>query len=191
MSTHYFLALPIEDEQFERIQQEILPFYSYRRTYRPEEFHITLQFLGALDDDEVEVVKEITRDVTEVTAPFRLTFQQIDHFGRPDRPRVLTVIPDASDDLSTLTRTLRQKLSDQIKSLDRKPFVPHVTLAKKWDTGTRMAYVAPTFDIEEQIDSVILYQVNPNQVPAYKAVEVFQLQRTEEDTWRSRLKFLT
>jgi 2'-5' RNA ligase len=191
MSTHYFLALPIEDAQVERIQRDILPFYSYHRTYRPGEFHMTLQFLGALDDDEVEAVKEITRDVTEVTAPFSLTFEQIDHFGRPDRPRVLTIVPNPSVDLTTLTGTLRRKLSEEIASLDRKPFVPHVTLAKKWDTGTRIPYIPPAFNIEEAIEAVILYQIHPNHTPAYEAVEVFPLQRSEEDTWRSRLKFLT
>ncbi|MGE9213946.1 RNA 2',3'-cyclic phosphodiesterase [Exiguobacterium aurantiacum] len=191
MSTHYFIALPMEEAEFERVQRAILPFYSYRRTYRPEEFHLTLQFLGALDDDEVEAVKEITRDVTEVTAPFSLTFQQIDHFGRPDRPRVLTIAPDSSAELTALTGTLRRKLSEEIASLDRKPFVPHVTLAKKWDTGSISSYIPPTFKIEESIEAVILYRINPNHTPAYEAVEVFPLQRSEEDTWRSRLKFLT
>lgn len=191
MSTHYFLALPIEDETFEHVQRDILPFYSYRRTYRPEEFHLTLQFLGALDDDEVEAVKELTREVTTSTAPFTLTFQQIDHFGRPDRPRVLTIVPEPSVDLTTLTGTLRRKLSEEIPALDRKPFVPHVTLAKKWDTGTRIPYIAPTFTIEEPVETVVLYRINPSHTPAYEAVEVFPLQRSEEDTWRSRLKFLT
>ncbi|RHB51699.1 RNA 2',3'-cyclic phosphodiesterase [Exiguobacterium sp. AM39-5BH] len=191
MSTHYFLALPIEDERFARVQRDIISFYSYRRTYRPEEFHLTLQFLGTLDDDEVEAVKELTREVATSTAPFSLTFQQIDHFGKPDRPRVLTVVPDPSVDLTALTETLRRKLFDEITSLDRKPFVPHVTLAKKWDSGVRIPYIAPMFKIEEPVDAIILYRINPNHIPAYEAVEVFPLKRSEEETWRSRLKFLT
>ncbi|TCI47854.1 MULTISPECIES: RNA 2',3'-cyclic phosphodiesterase [unclassified Exiguobacterium] len=191
MSTHYFIALPIEARQFEQIQRDILPFYSYRRVYRPEEFHLTLQFLGALDDDQVEAVKEITRDVAHETAPFTLRFQQIDHFGRPDRPRVLTIIPNPSVALSTFVSTLRRKLAEEISAIDRKPFAAHVTLAKKWDTGERIPYIAPAFDVEEAITEVVLYRINPTKTPAYEAVEVFPLAHSEEDTWRSRLKFLT
>ncbi|OGX80100.1 2'-5' RNA ligase [Exiguobacterium sp. SH31] len=191
MSTHYFIALPIEARQFEQIQRDILPFYSYRRVYRPEEFHLTLQFLGALDDDQVEAVKEITRDVAHETAPFTLRFQQIDHFGRPDRPRVLTIIPNPSEALLTFVSTLRRKLAEEISAIDRKPFEAHVTLAKKLDTGERIPYIAPAFDVEEAITEVVLYRINPTKTPAYEAVEVFPLAHSEEDTWRSRLKFLT
>jgi 2'-5' RNA ligase len=191
MSIHYFIALPIEAPQFEQLQRDILPFYSYRRVYRPAEFHLTLQFLGSLDDDQVEAVKDITRDVAHKTAPFTLNFQQIDHFGRPDRPRVLTIIPNSSVALSTFVSTLRRKLAEEIAAIDRKPFVAHVTLAKKWDVGERVPYIAPVFDVEETITDVVLYRINPTQTPAYEAVEVFPLAHSEEDTWRSRLKFLT
>lgn len=191
MSTHYFIALPIQEGKFAQIQHEILPFYSYHRVYRPEEFHLTLQFLGSLDDDQVEAVKEITADATKGVAPFTLNFQHIDHFGRPDRPRVLTIIPTPSEALASLAGSLRRKLAEEIPALDRKPFVPHVTLAKKWDTGTRIPYIAPSFDVEERIEEIVLYRINPSQTPAYEAVEVFPLERLEEDTWRSRLRFLT
>ncbi|MCC5891621.1 RNA 2',3'-cyclic phosphodiesterase [Exiguobacterium sp.] len=191
MSTHYFLALPIESVEFERIQREVLPYYSYHRIYRPDEFHVTLQFLGALDDDQVEAVREITKRVTDKTAPFTLTFQQLDHFGRPDRPRVLTIVPEPEPALMTFVSELRGQLSEDIPALDRKPFVPHVTLAKKWDSGTIVPHVAPAFTIKEMIDAVVLYRINPSHKPAYEAIDVFPLTRSEEDTWRSRLKFLT
>lgn len=191
VSTHYFLALPIESPQFEQIQREILPFYSYHRVYHPAEFHLTLQFLGSLDDDQVEAIKDITREVAHQTAPFTLHFQQIDHFGRSDRPRVLTVIPNPSKALSTFVSVLRQQLAEELSSIARKPFVPHVTLAKKWNTGERIPYLAPLFNLEETISEVVLYRINSTQTPAYEAVERFPLSHSEEDTWRSRLKFLT
>ncbi|WP_024371325.1 RNA 2',3'-cyclic phosphodiesterase [Exiguobacterium sp. ZOR0005] len=191
MSTHYFLALPIESAEFERIQREVLPYYSYHRIYRPDEFHVTLQFLGALDDDQVEAVREITKRVADETSPFTLTFQRLDHFGRSDRPRVLTIVPEPEQALMTFVSELRGRLSEDIPALDRKPFVPHVTLAKKWDSGTIAPHVAPAFNIIEKIDAVVLYRINPGHKPAYEAIDVFPLARSEEESWRSRLKFLT
>lgn len=191
MSTHYFIAIPIEATELVAVQQAVLPFYSYRRIYRPDEFHLTLQFLGELDGEELDDVKEITRKISQDTQPFTLTFGSIDHFGRPDRPRVLTVVPDPSEPLHRFARALRQELVDVIPRLDRKAFVPHVTLAKKWDEGERVAYVPPEFHVTESVEELILYEVQPNHKPAYRAVEVFPLRRPEEDIWQSRLKFLT
>lgn len=191
MSTHYFIAIPIESTELVDVQQTILPYYSYRRIYRPEEFHMTIQFLGSVDGDELDEVKEITRRICEETLPFTLEFRAIDHFGRPDRPRVLTIVPDASEPLQRLAHSLRHKLVDVIPRLDRKSFVPHVTLAKKWGEGERVTYVPPEFHVTESVEELILYEVQPTHTPAYRAVDVFPLRRPEEDIWQSRLKFLT
>ena len=191
MSTHYFIAIPIEATELINVQRAILPYYSYRRIYRPDEFHMTIQFLGYVDGEELDEVKEITRRICEDTLPFTLTFRSIDHFGRPDRPRVLTIVPDDSEPLQRLAHALRQELVDVIPRLDRKAFVPHVTLAKKWDAGERVPYVSPEFQVTESVEEVILYEVQPHHTPAYLAIEVFPLRRPEEDIWQSRLKFLT
>ncbi|WP_214817111.1 RNA 2',3'-cyclic phosphodiesterase [Exiguobacterium sp. s59] len=191
MSTHYFIAIPIEATELVAVQQAILPYYSYRRIYRPDEFHLTIQFLGDIDGEELDEVKEITRRICQDISPFTLTFRTIDHFGRADRPRVLTIVPDASDSLQRLAVALRQELVELIPRLDRKAFVPHVTLAKKWDTGEPIDYVPPEFNITESVEEVVLYEVQPNHTPSYRAVEVFPLRRPEEDIWQSRLKFLT
>ncbi|WP_240544416.1 RNA 2',3'-cyclic phosphodiesterase [Exiguobacterium algae] len=191
MTSHYFIAIPVESAQFETVQQSILPYYSYRRVYRRDEFHVTIQFLGGLDQDSLEAVKEITRRVANETKSFLLHFQTIDHFGRPDQPRVLTITPDPSEPLRQFAENLRRELHAEIPQLDRKAFVPHVTLAKKWGKGERTLYVAPTFDIVETVNEVILYEVHPNRTPSYEAIEVFPFKRSEEDLWQSRLKFLT
>lgn len=191
MSTHYFIAIPIEAVELAAVQQTILPYYSYRRIYRPDEFHLTIQFLGGIDGEELDEVKEITRRISQETLPFTLMFCTIDHFGRADRPRVLTIVPDASDALQRFATVLRQELVKLIPRLDRKTFVPHVTLAKKWDKGERIAYVPPEFNVTESVEEVILYEVQPNHTPSYRAIEVFPLRRPEEDIWQSRLKFLT
>ncbi|WP_214885770.1 MULTISPECIES: RNA 2',3'-cyclic phosphodiesterase [unclassified Exiguobacterium] len=191
MSTHYFIAIPIESTELINVQRAILPYYSYRRIYRPDEFHMTIQFLGYVDGEELDEVKEITRRICEDTLPFTLTFRSIDHFGRPDRPRVLTIVPDDSEPLQRLAHELRKELVDVIPRLDRKAFVPHVTLAKKWDAGERVPYVSPDFQVTESVEEVILYEVQPHHTPAYRAIEVFPLRRPEEEIWQSRLKFLT
>lgn len=190
MTPHYFIAIPIDSDQVESVQQMILPYYSYRRIYRSDEFHLTIQFLGGLDRDALELVKEITRRVSQNTTPFTLHFQSIDHFGRIDQPRVLTIIPEPSEALQQFAEALRRELIEAIPNLDRKSFVPHVTLAKKWDKGKRTPYITPEFDVRESVEEVVLYEVQPNKTPAYQTIEVFPFRRSEEDVWQSRLKFL-
>ena len=189
--SHYFLAIRAEQDAISSIQAQLLPYYAYRRVYRTDEFHLTLQFFGELDDEEVETVIETIEPITASTAPFTLALTQLDHFGNALRPRVLVMTPEPSVDLNHMAKQLRRALTETLPRLDRKPFVPHVTLAKKWHEGERRPYVPPSFHIEVPVDELVLYQIQPQRVPAYEAIHVFPLTRPKEDLWRSRLKFLT
>ena len=93
----------------------------------PENFHITLVFLGNMDAQNALLARKAADSV--VSEPFTLTLDRL--YFWPE-PRVLTLapsqVPDVAQDLtSSLLTALR--VHDLVS--DVKPFEPHVTLARK------------------------------------------------------------
>jgi hypothetical protein len=58
---------------------------------RPENFHITLKFLGEVNSDSVEVLKILGAQVAASAQRFELTFDTVGAFPTVHRPRVLWI----------------------------------------------------------------------------------------------------
>lgn len=90
-------------------------------------FHMTLVFLGVVAAEAVSLVQSIAASVHGER--FRL---ELDRYGYWKEPQVLwcgasRVVPAAA----MLAATLRERLANAGFKPDPKPFVPHVTLARK------------------------------------------------------------
>jgi 2'-5' RNA ligase len=93
-----------------------------------ENLHMTLVFIGAVAEEALALVKSIAASVQAES--FRL---ELDRYGYWKEPQVLwcgaSRICAAA---ATLAATLRERLMDAgFKHIDPKPFIPHVTLARK------------------------------------------------------------
>ncbi len=115
---------------------------------RPEAIHLTLKFLG--DTDET-MLPDIERALTEATRPVtRLRVQVGELGGFPDLrgPRVLWVgLSDPGGLLTTLATRVEQGLVPLGWAPERKPFHPHLTLARiksgSREVGRALAASAP------------------------------------------------
>ena len=97
------------------------------RKVKPENFHITLVFLGNVEDS---LITRLCDEITTVDiGPFSIN---LDHCGWWRRSRVIYLSPsDVCPDLNKLVRELIQiTLSYQIK-IDSRKYHPHLTLARK------------------------------------------------------------
>lgn len=93
----------------------------------PENFHLTLAFLGSVAEEQVSTVVNPARPLR--LAPLEL---MLDRFGWFEGPRVLWLGPSA--ELPTLTRfadELRQALVAAGVPPDARPFRAHVSIARK------------------------------------------------------------
>ncbi len=92
-----------------------------------ENFHMTLVFLGGVAAEALGLVKSIAASVH--TDPFRL---ELDRYGYWKEPQVLWCgASRVSAAAATLAASLRERLTAAGFKPDPKPFVPHVTLARK------------------------------------------------------------
>lgn len=97
------------------------------RPVRGDNLHLTLVFLGSVDQ---EVRGCVERAASEVTcARFELAFDASGYFPRP---QVVWITPSQPPtELAVLVQTLRDALAPCGLPLDQRPYRPHLTLARK------------------------------------------------------------
>ena len=117
--------------------QESLPQLPVRWV-KPDNFHITLAFLGYLSEKELPDILETTRKVARHYNPFLVRLNKV-CYAPPQKmpPRMIWVEGETSDELTALQNDLERRLFTRVASLgtERKTFRPHVTLGRirQWE----------------------------------------------------------
>ena len=94
---------------------------------RHEQMHLTLHFIGDLDEDGFAAVKSALTDV--ITPPFEMHLEGMGQFPVKGKPRVLWVGLKAPSALFTLHQSIMTSLNLLGLPPDH-PFSPHITLAR-------------------------------------------------------------
>ncbi|HEY7835359.1 MAG TPA: RNA 2',3'-cyclic phosphodiesterase [Ktedonobacterales bacterium] len=97
----------------------------------PAGLHLTLAFLGELDDARLAEAMTAAASAAPTVAPFALALAGLGRFGPPAAPRV--VWAGVAGDLAALARlhqALAAALAARAFTLDPRPFTPHLTLAR-------------------------------------------------------------
>ncbi|HEV3255574.1 MAG TPA: RNA 2',3'-cyclic phosphodiesterase [Gemmataceae bacterium] len=110
----------------------------------PENLHVTLLFLGEVDDREVPRVCQIVAAETQKHVAFAMSVEAAGCFPNPRRPRVLWVgIGEGTQPLCALHDALEIPLQDLGYRREERRYTPHVTLGRvKSDRPTDQLAVA-------------------------------------------------
>lgn len=93
-----------------------------------EQIHLTLAFLGDVDDDGVT---RLTNRLSRIHVPaFTLRFSESGCFPDRRRPRVLWVGLEHESRLLNLAANVHETVTDCGIELEKRPFSPHITLAR-------------------------------------------------------------
>lgn len=131
-----FLAISIPEavrSELRRLQQELRPLLPPRvvRWANPEQFHLTLKFLGNVPAADTAALSEAARAVCAAAPPLRLRAQNAGFFPNELSPRVFWVDIKSQDNLLL---ELQQKLERATGRFGEKQearnFAAHVTLAR-------------------------------------------------------------
>ena len=97
------------------------------RLHHPNDLHITLVFLGLVDDERLPCIQQVAEAID--TPPFTL---RIDTLGYWPRPRILWCGPtEQPEALQNLVKRLQHGLLDCGFEPEKRPYKPHVTLHRK------------------------------------------------------------
>ena len=101
------------------------------RWVRPEDTHLTLKFLGDVDEARIPDVARVVKDVAQTYVPF--TLRTSDVGGFPNRERAKVVWVGVEGDLDALAG-LQKDVDEALGSLgfprDERKYFPHLTLGR-------------------------------------------------------------
>ena len=97
---------------------------------RPENYHITVRFLGDIDPMMTIELESLCRDVVESFSPFDVAIDQVGAFPNAERARVLWIGGPCCEPFSSLTAILNGRLESLGFPSERKASTPHVTIAR-------------------------------------------------------------
>ncbi|MFD1956126.1 RNA 2',3'-cyclic phosphodiesterase [Paenibacillus thailandensis] len=154
---------------------------SFDRWVYPEDWHLTLHFIGDVPVSSLPLVEEALREAcSEQPNPFQLEINGLGTFGKPDRPSVLWLgLSSLPEELPRLHEALGNTLADKLGfTPEKRPYGPHVTLARKY-TGA-----APFQDgllsgfndklktnaVSWNVDGIVAYRTHMGRKPMYEEV---------------------
>ncbi len=98
----------------------------------PENFHLTLDFLGELSPSNVPVIVEALVRGAEESKPFNLNVGGLGAFPSLARPRVLwTGMSGSITELNILQSNIHQELLKSGFTLENRDFKSHITMASR------------------------------------------------------------
>jgi|SRR6476661_4918770 len=126
-----FIALDIPAE----IRARLTEYMEHARALAPdarwarvEGLHVTLKFIGHVDDAMVAKIKAVLASIK--AAPFEVKFPGIGFFPNPNAARVFWAGVDGSDSLPSLASSIDAAMEKLGFPHETKPYHPHLTLAR-------------------------------------------------------------
>src|SRR5690554_269707 len=98
------------------------------RWQRRGQLHLTLAFLGQVEEPQVALACDLARGVTQ--SPFELNVQGLGCFGSPESPKILWAGVSPEDQLRELQQNLANRLTDNGFTLKNPSFKPHITISR-------------------------------------------------------------
>jgi 2'-5' RNA ligase len=111
------------------LQRRLAPLCApdWGRVTGPAQWHVTLEFLGAVAESRLSSLLEIAGQARG--EPFEVVFDRVEYWPRP---RVLCLVArELPRPLAELSIELRRALSEHGFQVERRAFRPHLTLARK------------------------------------------------------------
>jgi len=131
-----FVALDLPGEVRQAIVDLIArlkPLCRAARWVRPEGMHVTLKFIGhAIGDSDAERLAAARAVLATIRSrePVEIHYRGVGFFPDARRPRVVWCGVEASANLAELAADIESGLEPLRIPCERRPFVPHLTLAR-------------------------------------------------------------
>ncbi|WP_068674875.1 RNA 2',3'-cyclic phosphodiesterase [Oceanobacillus sp. Castelsardo] len=182
---HYFIAIQLSQklqDTFASWQNKLQGELPYKQWYNKKDLHITLKFLGAVDDEKLDELTARLKQVEELSA-FSMKVGTLGTFGNPINPRVLWAGVERVEPLNKVQQTVELAALEVGFPKENRNYSPHITLAKKWNGKTSLSYKEVvekwkkeyTLQASLYVSEITLYQIHPNRKPKYEPVRKFKL----------------
>ena len=127
-----FVAIQIPDDiraAFGLLIKELRVAQPQAKWVRAENLHLTLKFLGNTEPEKLQAVQTVLSSIYAEQS-VQLEFRGLGFFPNEKKSRVFWAGLEASSNLAELAARIDQAMHDLDFPLERRPFVPHLTLAR-------------------------------------------------------------
>ena len=129
-----FVAVVLDEELRHRIsgvQEHAMKLAPGVKWVSPDNFHVTLKFLGDVRRDKLSYVQAAIDDVAGTLPAFDLSIRGMGVFPTPKRPRVIWVgVEEGREQLVALAHAVEDRLVRAGFEKDEKPFRSHITIGR-------------------------------------------------------------
>lgn len=156
-----FLAINLSEEVVEHltdIRDQVKITNRGKGTWsRPENFHMSLAFLGDISRDQADILGRILTAQTERFLPFTLTLDKLGYFGFEHESTLwCSVRPD--NNLKALVSTVYKAVHDSRIHFESKPFKAHITLGRKINIMNCQLNSIDVRPLSFPVNEITLYQ---------------------------------
>ncbi len=185
-----FVAVELPDrwrDEASRIRREVeLVAGAELRWVRPDLLHLTVAFLGYQTEESLPTIERALELAAAEIPSFRMGLGSPGCFGQPRNLRTIWLgLAEVPAGLQQLHRAVSERLTEGAIAFDRRPLVPHITLARARPTmrsqlslqihaklvGTKVGIVLP-LDVAQFV--LMQSHLSPKG-PEYQVVRAFSL----------------
>lgn len=133
---------------------------------RPEKLHITLKFLGDLNDEQVVGLRQTVGKVVRQSEKFTVTIAGTGSFPPGGHPRILWLGAEDDGTLEIIAARLEDELAESGFSREKRPFSPHITIARVREprSSGELASLHTQTPIESvafEVHEIVVYESKP------------------------------
>jgi 2'-5' RNA ligase len=131
MRTFIAIELPGEIKNIlGSIQDELKQTQADVKWVKPENIHLTLKFLGEIDEDLVEKIHSILDEVAGKNCPFKLGLTNLGAFPKLQYPRVIWIGMVGDQKVIDIAKDLEEQMVKIGIPAESRPFSSHITLGR-------------------------------------------------------------
>lgn len=97
---------------------------------KPEKLHVTLKFLGDVEEAKVQDISTLLEFLVKEYSPFKINLLEFGGFPNLNNPRVLYVGLSQNKELSRFNGQLDDALSKIGFKKENRRFIPHITIGR-------------------------------------------------------------
>lgn len=182
-----FFGIAFPDKIKEQLKTEAIVCREYcekGRFMQEENFHLTLRFVGEVEPPMLETFQQILVETAEKVAPFQIHLTGLGRFSKRGGDILFRGLRRERG-LGGLVRNLDRAFKKQGFPVEKMPFRPHVTLARRvyWTEGfEKVQREVKLGDLEINVDQIVIMEsVRVNGELVYRPIAHASLNKLTEE----------
>lgn len=123
---------------------------------RREKLHITLKFLGSVEDSKAKQISSVLSGIVDDNSSISMEIQRFGGFPVLSSPRVIFVGLSDNPSLSEIHQTINYELEPLGFEKERRNFIPHVTIGRVKSKFRVRGTIPPPARVRFEINEIVL-----------------------------------